>query len=495
MFILTQPINIYSVKLITDMVGRYAENENSVCPMYGFMKRLQELWHINETTADICALFEEQNDFDSDKAFPLYSLADLDGREDADVRILQQEDSVDCEYNPYVHPTNFDGYVRHLEDLPDGYMANYLGYITYRVRKHNNGVAVYNRKHPIQNNFIGVGDNGLEITEKVDLISDYSIDREQLQNVELATEQLPFVVKRLHNMSRLCHIHILSFISSYIKAKDASDRARAVGASTSKFKLNDVIRVGVWKCDQYGNPTGQVTLGDKNKNAPVVFMWAQGYPTVFSSYYEDMVNYRTYCESLSIDILSETMLRYNGDFVKDLFVPTVTPNNQYSKLIADALRYYGVSEQKKDNTLVTDTFEQRLVEVVSLYQNYYCGRPDAYNKYMDRDNNSRNFVYNTATDLMIYQNAMYKLGHYKKSEFHWVDGLLYQGDDICLFVTSLIDPAYTGKDSYCIVSDTGYFLRVDPGPYVYRVMLKSMIDQISKVRGGSTKPLIWEKLG
>ena len=389
MFILTQPVNIYSVKLITDMVGRFAATETSVCPMFGFLKRLQDLWHVNETTADICALFEAQSDFDADKATPTVTLEDLEGREDADLRVLQQEGVVDYIYDPYIHKTNFDGYVRHLEDLPEGYMDKYLENITFRIRHHNNGVAAYNRKHPIQNNFIGIGDNGLEVTERVDLISDYSVDRATLQDTESARRELPYVVKRLHNLSRLTSIHILSFIASFVKAKTASDRARELGTSTSQFKLNDVIRAGMWRCDTNGDATKPVVLGDKNKSAPVVFQWACGYPSTFTSYYEDMVNFLTYCEVLSIDIINDDLTQYGSEFIKGILVTTVTSNTQYDKLVSDAIRYYGGTVAEDKSSLSDSKLSTQLAEVVSAYQNYYYSRTDEYAKYMNQTSEAR----------------------------------------------------------------------------------------------------------
>lgn len=492
MFILTQPVEIYSVKLITDMVGRYAETPDSVCPMYGFLKRLQDLWHINETTADISALFEMQPDYNADKQFPMVTLEDLEGQEDADIRSLQQERTVDVEYNPNIHKTNFDGYIRHLEYLPEGYMTVYLENLTLRIRTQSNGVAAYNNKHRIQNSFIGYGDNGMEITERVDLLSDYEIDRSLLKDAENARQQLPFVVKRLHNLSRLSKIHILSFIVSFMKARKQSDKARAIGASTSQFKLNDVIRMGVWKSNEQGAPCGQVHLGDKNKNAPIIFDWAMGRKSVFSSYYDDMINFFVYCDVLSIDVLHDTMLSYDDVFMRDIFVPIVTSNSQYDKLVADAILYYRGVDVPKVSTLASDSFTEALIELHANYVNYYTWNSDLYEKYMNYSFKDRKYIYGMAVGLVRLQCVRYSIPIPADDAITWEDGLLFVNGELFKFVTNLVDSSFAGRESYCVLHDTGYMLRVEKGRNIHRVMLKVACEQVTKIHNGEATPLRWE---
>lgn len=493
MFILVDPVRIHSRKLITDMVTRFGRSEDSLCPEFGGNVGFEKFFKTDQTEANIEYLVEQQPDFDADKSKPILSDLDITGSEDSSSLSELEGDDIKSTntYNPERDTTDFNAYYRHLEDINGAYIDRYVGNVAYRLREQSSSSRDFSKKHAIQRSFVTIGDNGREIIDPVDSLPDASLDRSILSDVENAADEFPFTLKRLFSMSRLCKIHIPSFCASYIKAKKKSDDARKAGLSTSQFKMNDVIRAGVWKADAKGDPCGEVTTTSKNPYIKGVFEWAQGVESIYSSYYTDLQDFIRYCDLLNINLEKESFLNVTSTLMSSIIIPTVTSNSQYDKLVADSLLYNGVEAATK-KSLVEDDFMQLVMDTVDNFMSSFMSKPDMARMFQSYSVEDRTRIKAGSIALYNKQQELFDLEYICTDRFHWEDGFLYYDDDLCRIVTHLLDPNFRGRDSYCIISETGYLVRVEDSPMSY---ITKTLDAVTYLQKHPTdRKTVWMSL-
>lgn len=497
MFYFKDLIRLYGRKVITDLATRYGEaTEDSMCPAVGCAALVTRYWN-EETEANIAALFEAQTDFDADLCKPTISTSHiLDGDDTDSVKdIIEADARPSVTYNPYVHKTNFNGYFRHLEDIQDYYTDTYVSQITYRVRHHDTGIAVFRKKHPIQNNFINIGDNGQEITEQVDLLTTYTLDTDAMDDAAHAREYLPYVVKRLHALSRICKVHILSLISAYSRAYSDYTKMRQAGTTTATLKVNAVLSYGVYSCRPDGYVKGKIFATDKNVAAAQMYNWIAGHSQNYASYFQDYLDYIKYCEVLNIDYKAENMWMYQQSFISGLRVLVITPNEQYDKMVAEALRYNKPNYYEEISVKAQENEQLALQQTMSLYRSFYSMSTRDNNTYVNYNAKNRAVIFDMATDIAMLAIRSNGGNITNKNAFRWRDGYLYLNYSICTVPTSLVSKGDNRLSDACIISDTGFVVQVVNGPVTMRAFMPLIIDYINDCKTSSrVKDVTWEKI-
>ena len=440
MFIFKDLIKLYGRKIITDLATRYGDaNEESMCPAVGCAALVSRYWN-EETEANIAALFEAQSDFDADickPTIPTSRVLDSDD-EDAVKDILDADAKPAVDYNPAIHKTNFNGYFRHMEDIQDYYTDTYVSQITYSVRHYDTGIAVFRKKHPIQNNFVTIGDNGQEITERVDLLTTYTLDTDAMDDTARAKEYLPYVIKRLHALSRICKVHVLSLISAYARAYDDYTNRRASGTTTATLKVNAVLNYSVYSCKPDGYVKGLIFPTDKNPAAKMMYDWIAGNSTVYASYFQDYLDFIKYCEILNIDYRDKDMWMYQQSYINGLRVTVITPNEQYDKMVAEALRFNKPNYTNEIAAQVQEDEALAIQQTISLYRSFYSMSTRDNNVYVNYTNKDREVIFNYATDIAMLAIRSNGGNVSNRNIFRWRDGYLYLNYSICTVPTSLI---------------------------------------------------------
>ena len=346
MIVLTTDIDLYGRKVITDLALRTGmSTKNDFSYGLGCNYVVNKYWHDTEdTSANLEDLLEKQTDFDADVVQPCFSEEDYpENRQDGDAEDISANTA---RYNPRRDPINFDGYYRRLEDIAHPYLEAYIGNIIYNICYTKTGVKKFNKQHVIQPTLSYSDDDDDDFTELCDLQVEVNDDW-SLETKQRASQNLPYVIKRLHNMSCYTKVHMLSYISAYIRAKNKLTRDLQTGSSR-QLKANDVIREGVYLCNEFGAITKQVKVENKNKRAQNMFTWITGNDSHYQSYYMDFQNYVHYCEVLNIDIVTDDMTKYGPDFVRGLIVTIVTPNAQYNKQVFNALQQTSQSVKEEE---------------------------------------------------------------------------------------------------------------------------------------------------
>lgn len=484
MLVITNPVQLYGKKVITDIAlrtGDHTKENFSYGP--GMKHVVYKFWKDTEDTSSILEEhFEAQKDFDCDVIRSSMSEDDIENGE-------AEEDTFSA-YDPAKDPVDFKEYNRRLEDIAPKYIEDYLGNVIYNICYHDSTLRRHQKKHQVQPCLIGDGDDGDDFTELADLQIEER-DEWSLGQKQAAQRNLNYVIKRLHNMSRYSKVHMLSYIAAYERAKLYIERNHLSGGCKS-LSDNVVIAQGVYLCDENGDITKKVAVENKNKRAKNMFNWIVGRESEYSAYYQDYLNFVHYCTVLDINLVDDDMTKYQSEFVDKLVVTTVTPNRQYVPAIYQALK-------SNQNNMAPPK------PAVDILRNTI----DAFTQLCSSNPKFRDVAYRfTEEDRKLYLSyASYINGYYSfsmtkraidPSKYSWENGFLYHdGNLVMLPANWLGDSKKTHSfENLCIISELGYVVALSSTSDVYILAINnaySNVMNISKYHDDEYKPVDWTR--
>lgn len=438
MLIITNPIRLYGRKVVTDLALRSGcVNANSFSASNGLASLVDKMWS-EPTFASKEALFQDQVDFDADLIQPHFTEYDYD----AETEEFERE----TPYNPAVDKTDFDRYYRRLEEIAEDYLEKYVCNLVYTICRLSGGAKAFNYKHAVAPTLFDVEDN--TATELADLETDGQKDAWSEGAINEALTRMPYVLKRLHNLSRYTGIHMLSFVSSYIVAREKNQRMRMAG-STRLLKRNAVISENVWACDRMGNATHKIAVSNKNLKAYEMFDWIEGEVDKYQAYKEDVTNFMHYVKVLNIDI-TDDMQKYGQEFVSKLSVTTLTPNTQYNPDIYKALLTGAIVQQGNTPDLLSAT--------VSRFREMCIADPSLARVLKEFDSKKQRQHFEVAKEIY----SIYCLSQgimCKDALFEFYDGYLYYSGELAVMGTSLVSNTVF-SDPRCLISELGFLVHV-----------------------------------
>lgn len=479
MFIQTRPVRLYSIKFITDLAIRTGHSSSeSVCPKRG-MNDVVQRYFGKETVASWESLFERQLDFDADKIKPQLSQQFIEDMSLDDFKDEIKLESCSTQYDPSVHKLDFNTYYRRIEDIHAYYLESYLGNIVFNIRNKSGGIKDFDKEHKEAYSFVSDGDDGMEVTESADLLVGAQVDMSDVADTQEAMLYLPYTVKRLWSLSAVVKINVLGYIKSYLIAKRSNEIALQTKTTTAYLKSNDVIRCGVWTCNEFGVTIKQVQVENKNKHAAAMFEWITGNSDKYVSFYKDYRNFLIYCSVLNIDLENDDMLAYDRDFIKKLVIRTVTPNDQYDMLVAEAIRNGGVNNAKlQDNG---PTREEAVVNTIRVYNDFILSSVRAQQIIENMSSSDRDTIEKAALSIFIKYKFTYHGERIEMSKVSWNDGFMYYQGDIVLIPLDFIHQnmaVNSPQFNYGMFHDTGAFVMVSPSFIASRTMLLDVFNYI-----------------
>lgn len=449
MIVLTNQILLYGKKVITDLATRVGPSTvDSYSYGLGMQYQVRAMWTEPDTEVNIEMLFNEQADFNADTKQPHLP----EGEYDADVEA--EEYSVGPKFNPAQDSTDFDGYYRRLEDIAPEYLEAYIGNLVYTICRRNGGLRAYRAKHMEQPVLISQGD-----TEDYTELADLQLLKDErdwpLESKQTALQRLPYVLKRLHNLSRYVGIHMLSYIVSYLKARDRNENLRSIG-SQKVLKKNSVIDEGVYLCDKAGDIKKKVLVQNKNKRAEEAFDWITGVSSNYQAYYQDYLDLVAYIDILNIDINEDDFTSYQSSFMDKLIVTIVTPNVQYDKQIYNAILNNDsnpvVQEEDEDPILCTiSTFSQ--IRALDENLQFYDSKRNYF---------TEQFILEKAKALHYVYNLMYLDKSVDKNAYRWNNGYLFHNNELVIISANCLSEPDTSVflDDRCLIHESGYCVQI-----------------------------------
>lgn len=460
MFVITNPIQLYGRKILTDLALKSglpaAKDFSPYIGLHGAALNYIK----QDTSADLEYLFEAQLDFDADKNQPHID-ADDDYSE-----AEEQTYTKESQFNPAIDKVKFARYNRHLEDIHYAYVSKYFGEICYNIAHKGNsgGVITYAKKHYIQPTLSGIDNEG-EVNELADLVMQKEEEKYSETDRAIATERLPYVVKRLHILSKLCGVSMLSLIAAYVKSRNAYLQSNVTGRSQRSFKHTAVYRYTIYKCNQMGVVYGGIDRENKNINVKNMFDWLEGDNDDYPSYRHDYLDYVRYMEILNIS-WEDDWTQYNESFLSSIPCYVLPNNAQYEIEVARALGGSAMKvktdiELLRDKTLATvDIFRNMAEYNVTIQQTMETqSSGDAAKNLKDAHN--------------LYCMCLVKHGKMqwpKEHEFFWSDGFLCSNDGIVYFnAEDFSDDSFVSNN--CILSELGIMLNISSVSGLYYMYL------------------------
>lgn len=454
MIMITTPVTLYGRKVITDLALRSGSASANDFSCQAGMNGIVQHFAKGDTLANVEYLFEKQKDFDADIVQPRRTFEDYN-------KLEEREEFEQGEmYSPAKDKTNFNDYFRRLEDIYSEYLEDYIANLCYSIFNltGSNGAVTFDAEHRLQPTLISVDDDS--VTELADL--QLREDATEWSNAAKMTakDNLPYVLKRLHNLSKYCGIHMISMIGAYLRAKKYNDSRVQSGKSKNTLKKNAVIAEGVYKCDIDGNIGSLIEVSNKSKKAADMFDWIIGANDMYPSYRDDLVNFIQYCKILNIDLLNDNLLRYDNEFMDGLTVLTLTPDTQYNQAVFDAIRdSHVLSTITPENDVCLDTINcfrdicetnETLMEVIGAHDSI---------KAQDYLTKAKKLHY----VAMLKLSAVPSFPNDKL--YSWNDGFLYYNDELVVLDTRLIT-----KQAFLIpkfvISELGYCVHVSDAMYL-----------------------------
>ena len=444
MLLVTNQINLYGKKITTDLALRSGSATQNDYSRYKGLNSIINQYYKGNTLASLESLFQRQKDFDADSCQPHIDIYSDYSREEE-----REEYERETQYNPAIDSAKFSRYLRRIEDIRVEYLEDYLANLVFTVfqRSGSGGAIEYDARHYVQPTLYSAEDDSVTELADLQLQCDYNSYSESMK--ARATENLPYVIKRLHNLSRHCGIHMLSMIAAYVRAKKENALKQQAGSSMV-LKKNAVIAKGVYKCEKDGTIGGKIDVSNKNRRASDMFDWLHGLSDNFPSYKEDYLNFVKYCEILNIDLYNDDFTKYDKAFVDTLTVTTLTPNHQYNQAVFDAIRDSGLNKESEDLCLVTIEGFKDLVQSNEILQRVLNN--------MTRNIASNNFK--IATELHYFHSVMLdKVSPPEASKYSWINGFLHYDGELVILNTNLISNK-NYIDSRFIISELGFCVHI-----------------------------------
>lgn len=487
MLVISNRINLYGRKVITDLAMRHGSHTmDSFSYGQGLHDVVMTFWKDDEDTPSIMeSLFETQADYDCDR-----KKISLDEEQ---IAAGEYEEDTFAAYDPAKDPIDFKEYNRRLEDIPTDCIKEYIGNVVFNICRHDSALRKFQQRHRVQPCFIGSKDDDDDFTELADLQVE---DREEwsLGQKQVAQRNLSYVIRRLHNMSRYSKVHMLSYIAAYERAKVHLSEAHSNGSSSRSLSDNLVIAEGVYLCDEDGNITKRVAVENKNKRAKGMFNWIVGRECEYSAYYIDYINFIHYCNVLDINIIDDDMTKYQASFVNKLVVTTVTPNKQYVPAVYNALK------NNSDNIVEThkptvDTLRNTVESFEQLCQ--VNAKMRLYISRFSESDRKRNFDY--AYYIANYYSFTVNNQALVPDKFTWQDGFLHYDDKVFIMPANWLGNSnrLTLSDNRCIISELGYIVALTDTADVYIITVNNAYDNVKSVSSGfdpDYKRVNWERL-
>lgn len=485
MFTVTTPLKLKTRKIITDLALRSGSaDSNSPDPYYGLNKLVSDKLHNNGGFVPVEKLFSDNADFDADMKQPHY---DLDSDYEIDLLKEHEEYEIGPKFNPHCQTyAEFTDYKRRLEDIAQEYIDEYMQNLIFSIRMYTQaGLKEYNRNHMVQPTLADVeSDEAISLADL--LLTNYDADAWNAHEIAEAKEKITYTMKRLHNMSILSGVHILSFIAAYSRAS-VRNRNNMQNGSTSYLKRNDVISEGFYMADKYGNPDHLAAISNKNPKVNVVFDWLNDLvPTNFISYRQDAENFRKYCRILNIDIENDDMKKYTAQFISRLEVSMLTPNSQYISQIYNNLL---------QNTSMFVTQQEDPIDLtIAIMRDL---RTENKELVMSQNNMTLEYAeecFEYAKDIACVYVEQVLRKPFVRSKCEYINGFLHYDSKLLVLGTGLISKV-SFNDPRFLISELGYCVTVVNSDVIHAMHVldahNNMRDIFSKNISTLMKWLVW----
>ena len=376
-------IPLPSRKIIVDLALRNGlPDKEAVCPYKGRANYFNKYTIGDPRYSHLPAIkfFELQADFDANKIKP--------------------------DHGPYTkrqpgEKDALDNYLIRLEDIDESWVIKYFENKVYGLKINNdNSLKLALMEIEDVRSWMDESDSDIMYTEKDMQVRDVGYSASELLKWE---EKLPYLLKRLHEVSKSREIGIISLLIAYEKTR--RDREYNKGTARNP-KPTETINAGVYKMTRDGRLSvpPRENKGDKWN---YMWKWIQGYEEYRDDYFYDAMEFLDILERLDIDIKNEDPFNYQEEFISKLEITYVPKNKNLMLRGRRVLNQRSVMEIKRmplenyGKEVERIEFTNRLLDIENLVQQFLDYGNESY------INKSRNKIDDIIRFMAMYN---YKMG-------------------------------------------------------------------------------------
>lgn len=242
---------------------------------------------------------------------------------------------------PYVQRSEVvpdEAVLKRLEDIDISWVLKYVTNVLTGYKKNNGGLGA--AKYNSQTNGLWVDSDG-----EVRQITETWIDKDNYygRDISGAQAKLPYLLKRLHQKSRMLGCSVLSIYGRYLCCQQVLNIAIP--------KPKDMLAAKIYKMNSMGyitEPYGP--SANHNRGFPEAFAFIRG-ADPDDPYYADLTEFGYICDLLGIKLWMEDPREYDQKFINTLVVTYISTNQEFlwhgkklDRTVLGALRNTSVSD-------------------------------------------------------------------------------------------------------------------------------------------------------
>lgn len=251
-----------------------------------------------------------------------------------------------------------------LEDIDASWVYKYYENLHESVRSHTNG-GVNNLRASLKDAYMVQRPDGSQVSQS-ELLCEMQDEPVPADKVA-AVERLGYVLRKLHDGSKVEKYSIISFVIAYQKAYK-------IAGSYSRIKPMLIVEQGVYHMNSDGTFGARFDIKENSgKLLPRAIAWIRGSYTAWNIYFEYAMELLRICDILNIDITKEDPLDYQEDYISSIICDVLPTNKEYIlSMCTDADMYHALDllpnptlDDYYDYTGNQMSAEQRLEHAIS----------------------------------------------------------------------------------------------------------------------------------
>lgn len=207
-------------------------------------------------------------------------------------------------------------YYMNLEDISESYVVKFIDSVLYNYRNHK-GLGNLRYEMKSYNYFVDDEDGSLvNPTDLKELPRSYSVNE-----INIAKEKLPYLLKQIHYGSKKRGVSLLSFIIT---------RQKLLQRESKSFYWHDYIDTGVYYMNTDGKVGARISREAQKDTA-----WSRGILDWINGLYQEDMYYRAYIELLrvlevlNLDITIEDPHDFDEAYLSRILCTYVPSNREY----------------------------------------------------------------------------------------------------------------------------------------------------------------------
>lgn len=219
-----------------------------------------------------------------------------------------------------------------IYDIGETVIRDYIGNLVYSATRYNSGSTKEDRQNFQYGRFIQDSEDDGHIIMESDL--QVKKDGPSAKDKIYWNKKLPYILKKLHQISKTIEISIISSLVCYYKARRDYNRNKKYSEAVSVGKI---IEKGVMKMGKDGkikrvdpdDPNSSIIYEKDGKGNFREYVYDHLVGNTKDELYDLIHELMFIINELNIDFCNEKAERYEEDFINDLVTSYVTSNRAY----------------------------------------------------------------------------------------------------------------------------------------------------------------------